>query len=166
MFPYRLLLFVFIVALASLCNCELIAKTSVSGTYSIQFHSSVEQDIDYEVFVNGESAATGSQVYPTSAWIDFGALLDDVINVQITTFPDDFFTLYYVVYNGAGGSGTKIYDSRSTTYFPVNTCELESCEVTLYKSSFGDSTGNLYVNNQLVVEDFTGGQENFFTVNP
>lgn len=83
----------------------------------------MEQDIYYEVFSMGN--ATGSQVYPTSAWIDFGALLDDVINVQITTFPDDFFTLYYVVYNGAGGSGTKIYDSRSTMYFPVNTCELE-----------------------------------------
>jgi hypothetical protein len=165
MFPYRLLLFVFIVALASLCNCELIAKTSVSGTYSIQFHSSVEQDIDYEVFVNGESVATGSQVYPNSGWIDFNVLSNDVISVAIPSFPTDPYAFYYVVHNEAGGGGSEIYDSRSTTYFPVNTCESGSCEVLLFDTNFGSSTGNLYVNDQLVVENFTGGVPNYFTIN-
>jgi hypothetical protein len=164
LFLYNIFM-IFIVAFASLYNCEIIAKTSSSETYSIQFRSSTDQNVGYEVFVSGVSVASGSQVYPNSGWIDFNVLSDEVISVKITTFPTDPYALYYVVHNGPGGGGSEIYDSRSTTFFPVNTCESGSCEVALFNNNFGSSTGNVYVNDQLIVENFTGGTENYFTIN-
>jgi hypothetical protein len=151
----------FFIYLVALNICKFTAGTSSSGTYSLQFRSSVVQSVEYIVTVNDVMASAGIEgTNPTSSWIDFSALPGDVISVLLP-YINSPYAFYYVVNNAAGGGGTDIYDSRATIFTPVNTCTESLCEYMIIGSNFGSSSGNVYVNNVLVVDNFTGAQQNF-----
>lgn len=140
-----------------LIRCEVGAETGPdSGLYSIQFFSILEQSVQFQVTVNG---ITGSiievpETSPNSLWTNFSAFPGDDLSVKLVHL-DAPRGLSYVINNGATGGGSQIYDSKTTTFRPVNTCpENEICEYRLYGNNFAGSTANLYVDNILVLQNF------------
>jgi len=76
------------------------------------------------------------------------------------------FGLYYTINNRADGTGSQIYDSRSNTFTPVNTCAGPGvCSVKLTGVNFQNSRANVYVNGQVVITNFDGTFQ-FFDVYP
>jgi hypothetical protein len=150
--------FVFVLA-ACFFNNRLDAKTATgSGKYSIQFFSTVAQGVQFQITVNGVTGSTITvpETSPNSIWTDFEATAGDVLSVKIlSVYQNAGFS--YVINNQADGAGTQIYDSKTTTFTPVNTCpENEICNYEIYGGYFEGSTANFYVNNVLVLQNYDG----------
>jgi hypothetical protein len=138
-----------------------ICCATISATYSIRFFTTSTQDANYQITVNGVEGPDSSAFVPSpySAWINFGASPGDVVSIKMIGAP----FVSYVVNDGPNGSGTQLYDSTSTTFPPLNTCT-GTCEVEILGNAFEGSTCNVYVNNELVLENYDGGQIGTFTV--
>jgi hypothetical protein len=139
----------------------LIAFVSIinAGTYSIKFFSTNTQNIGYDITVNGVviSSVTNFEIQsPSSDWIVFTASPGDSLNVKITDVSYDSFGLSYLINNEANGGGTQIYDSKSNTFTPTNTCLVGPCTDTINGVNFQQSSAIIYVNGVAVISDFNG----------
>jgi hypothetical protein len=152
-------LFAFFFQYFNIINCELNDESAIdSGTYSIQFISSLSGEVEYQILVNEVNVAEGTESVtpPASRWINFNASPNDVINVLIMNIDYKF---HYLINNAASGLGTDIYDSRTTHFTPANICTDGTCEFTLIAPDFDGSTLNVYANDLLVLANFEGGDE-------
>lgn len=144
----------------------LIAFVSIinAGNYSIKFFSTNTQNIGYDITVNGVviSSVTNFEIQsPSSDWIVFTASPGDSLNVKITDVSYDSFGLSYLINNEANGGGTQIYDSKSNTFTPTNTCLVGPCTDTINGVNFQQSSAIIYVNNVAVISDFDGSEREF-----
>jgi hypothetical protein len=152
---------VFIFVLAAFFNSQLDAKTATgSGRYSIQFFSTTVQGTSFQIALNGVAGSTITvpETSPNSPWISFDAAEGDVLSVRILSLTEEaYLGFFYVINNQADGAGTQIYDSKTTTFTPVNTCpENEICNYVIYGDRFDGSLANFYVNNVLVLQNYDG----------
>jgi hypothetical protein len=69
-----------------------------------------------------------------------------------------------VINNRANGGGAEIYDSTSTTFSPVNVCQVGTCRFGIYGIHFANDTANVYANDTLVLSNYTGGTLEEFDV--
>lgn len=159
--------FAFFTVLVSVFNCKL-AISSGSGQYSIQFVSIQEQDVAFQVTVNGVTASpvTASAKEIDSPWTNFSAYPNDILSIEILDV--EYSTgISYRVNNGADGAGIEIYDSRITTFTPVNTCPdtISACEMQIYAPFLTGSTADFYINDTLVLQNFNGSSVEYLNVN-
>lgn len=127
--------------------------------YSVQLfnRNNAEISVNFEIIVSG-TVLTGSGTVPPGAtpWQNFGATETD--SIDVVSFTNSFFDFYYLINNGPNGGGNTFYDSRSTTFRPINLCDESSCafDIRNFISQWGNSTANVYVNNELVIENYNG----------
>jgi hypothetical protein len=160
----RVICLAFLVVFSILVKCEV----KSSSYYSIQFYTNESeiQEITYQITINEIPGDQTNLSFnsPGSRWIDFVAAPGDTLSVYLVEFGSPNFS--YVIYNGANGQGSKIYDSTSTTFTPLNTCTSGTCIWSIYgASSFRTNTANVYVNNMLVLSDYDGNANQEFNVN-
>jgi hypothetical protein len=148
---------------------SVLATSPNSGKYSIQLTSELDRHVWFNIIVNGETQTFSEIPVPTtgSEWLDFSASYGDNIKVEITgwtsSLPSPKFS--YVINNGPGGNGRLIYNSKSTTYTPVNFCTSGTCQYKIEGFNFDGSTVDVLVNGKVVIANFDGSAEQFFSVN-
>jgi len=146
----------------------LISSASCASTYSMQITAELGQTVTFQITVNGVTQTFSSIPVPTSGseWINFAAAYGDNIRVQfigwVGSASNNRFS--YVINNGPDGSGTQIYNSRSATYTPVNICTIGTCQYRIEGVRLDGSTVNVFVNGRIVIENFDGSADQFFTV--
>lgn len=130
----------------------------VCGTYSLQFSLGSNTYVMYEININEVPAYDTTD---NTNWINFDASPGDTLKIVILEY-DAPFDLSYVVNNGADGSGTNIYNSTSTTFTPFNSCTENDCQIQIDSTDFQNNIANVYVNNVLTVENYSGTVQTFY----
>jgi len=137
-----------------------------AGTYSLKFFSSTDKTIFYSITVNGVTSATTELevTSPGSNWINFSASPGDTLSVLVHPETGFGFGLYYIVTNRPNGGGTQLYDSRVTSFTPVNVCPSgeTSCSFGMVAGAdtWGASTADIYIND-VYLATFGGSGINF-----
>jgi hypothetical protein len=148
---------------------SVLATSPNSGTYSIQLIAELEQTVSFNIIVNGETQTFSAIHVPNTGteWLDFSASYGDNIKVEFFRWIGDASTnrFSYVINNRPGGSGRLIYNSKSTTYTPVNFCTSGTCQYQIQGVNFDGSTVDVFVNGKVVIANFDGSADQFFSVN-
>jgi hypothetical protein len=149
-----------IIGFLSFANCEIFASS-----YSIQFLSQESRDITFQITVNGIAGLekTISLESPSSDWFSFAASPGDTLSVNLPSYSGSN-QFSYVINNRANGGGAEIYDSTSTTFTPVNVCQVGTCRFGIYGIHFANDTANVYANDTLVLSNYIGGTVEEFDV--
>jgi hypothetical protein len=164
----RILFCSFAISLFSLMR-SVWATSPNSGKYSIQLTAELEQTVSFRIIVNGETQTFSAIHVPNtgSEWLNFSASYGDNIRVDILswTISASRNRFSYVISNGPNGSGRVIYNSKSTTFTPVNYCTSGTCQYRIEGINFEGSTVDVFVNGKNVITNFDGGADQFFSVN-
>jgi hypothetical protein len=164
----RILFCSFAISLFSLMR-SVWATSPNSGKYSIQLTAELEQTVSFNIIVNGETQTFSAIPVPNTGteWLDFSASYGDNIRVDILswTISASRNRFSYVISNGPGGSGRVIYNSKSTTFTPVNYCTSGTCQYRIEGVNLDGSTVDVFVNGKVVIANFDGSADQFFSVN-
>jgi hypothetical protein len=151
----------------------LVILSVCKGEYSVNFYSKASLvpsiSFSYNIKVNGETEIFGEPSTDESGtgWINFNAKAGDVVNVFAETALEELqFELFYHVHNAPNGGGSMIYDSRSDTFTPPNTCTADQSPCPLFMGmltnfAFGweNSKATIYFNGVPVYSDYDGSEE-------
>lgn len=143
----------------SICFLFVLHQFVNAETYSIAY---IDNNLGMDSYVTVNSVTYDFMYVGIGRYYNFDYNIGDSLSVR--TIIDGSHDGYFLIKNGANGAGKTIYDSRAKSFYVVNNCPETETECKFVLNGYDElspATVDVYVNNQLVVSDYSSGQVEF-----